>query len=99
MCGSIAFDAHKLTLQDDHTYSTVDDTQGQMLMVSNNPAYGPITKHSKQPAQQQNDHTYSTIDNDLQEEVIASGNLEYVTSLREQVLRDNSAYSNIRWVS
>ena len=66
--------------KDDHVYSTVDDTQGQMFMVSSNPAYGTVTEHSKQPVPQ-DDHTYSTVDRSQQETVVTSGNLAYATLL------------------
>ena len=69
------------TRKDDHIYSTVDDTQGQMFMVSSNPAYGTVTEHSKQPVPQ-DDLTYSTVDSSQQEEVATTGNPAYATSLR-----------------
>ena len=80
MADTIALDIQQLILQDDHTYSTVDDTQGQMFMVSSNLAYGTVTEHSQKPMPQ-DDHTYSPVENQ-QEMVIISGNPAYVTSLR-----------------
>ena len=67
--------------KDDHVYSAVDDTQGQMFVVSSNPAYDTITEHSKQPVPQ-DDLTYSTVDSSQQEEVATTGNPAYATSLR-----------------
>ena len=43
--------------KDDHVYSTVDDTQGQMFMVSSNPAYGTITNSSCSSSQATNGST------------------------------------------
>ena len=66
---------------DDHIYSSADDTQGQMVMVSSNLAYGTLTEASKQPLPQ-DDHTYSIVDSSQQETVVTSGNPAYATSLR-----------------
>ena len=66
---------------DDHIYSSADDTQGQMVMVSSNLAYGTVTEPSNQPVPQ-DDHTYSIVDSSQQETVVTSGNPAYATSLR-----------------
>ena len=81
MADSCVLEGRKL-LRDDHTYSTVDDTQGQMLMVSSNPAYGTVTEHSKQAKPPRDDQTYCTVESGQQEAVIVSANLAYATSLR-----------------
>ena len=66
---------------DDHVYSSADDTQGQMIVVSSNLAYGTLTEPSNQPVPQ-DDPTYSIVDSSQQETVVTSGNPAYVTSLR-----------------
>ena len=48
--------------EDDHTYSTVNDMQQQMIVASNNPAYGKRFEHSRWPGQQHNDHDHSAIE-------------------------------------
>ena len=80
---TVALDSQQPKLQDDHTYSTVDDTQGQMFMVSSNPAYCAITEHSRQPVPQ-DDHTYiyCAVDSSQQEVVATSENPAYGTSLQ-----------------
>ena len=71
--------------QDDHTYSTIDDdTQGQMFVLSSNPAYGPVAEHSMHPVPQDN-HTYiwCGVDSSQQETIATYENtLSYGTSLR-----------------
>ena len=79
--GATTLDSQQPMLQDDHTYSTVDDMQGQMFMVSSNPAYGTVTEYDKQPVPQ-DDHTYSTVDSSEQDTVVTSGSQAYATSLR-----------------
>ena len=81
LAGTDALANQQLIVQDDHVYSAVDDTQGQMFMVSSNPAYGTVTEHSRQPLPQDDDHTYSTVDSSQQEIVITAGNPAYGTSL------------------
>ena len=95
VAGTVALDSHQLILQDDHTYSTVDDdAQGQMFMVSSNLAYGTVTEPNSQPVPQ-DDHIYSIVDSSQQETVVTSGNLAYATSLRPAASDDyNPAYSN-----
>ena len=80
---TVLLDSQQLIAQDDHTYSTVDDTQGQMFMVSSNPAYGSVAEHSGQPVPQ-DDHTYiyCAVDSSQQETIATSENPGYGISLR-----------------
>ena len=73
-------DSHQPVLQDDHTYSSVDDAQQQMFALSGNPAYKTVPEHSEQPLQE-DDRAYSNIDISQQEEVATSGNPEHGTAL------------------
>ena len=65
-------------LQDDYTYSTVDNVQKKMPVVSGNPAYEFIPEHNKQPLQK-DDPVYSNIDQ--QEAVKSSENPKHGTAL------------------
>ena len=49
-------------LDDDSVYSNVDDVQEQVIVTSDNQAYGKSLEHSQWPAQQHNDHGHSTIE-------------------------------------
>ena len=51
----VPLDGQQPILQEDHIYSTVDDTQGENFMVSSNPAYGDVAGHSRQPVPQDDD--------------------------------------------
>ena len=80
---SVLLDSQQLRQQDDHTYSTVDNTQGKMFMVTSNPAYGSVATHSKQPVSQ-DDHTYvyCAVDSSQQKKIATSENPSYGISLR-----------------
>ena len=60
-------------LEDDQAYSTVDDLQQQMFVVSDNPAYGKGLEHGQQPAQQHIDHGRSTIELSQEQEMVTHG--------------------------
>lgn len=62
-------------------YSTADDTQGQMFMVSSSPAYDTVTEHNSQPVPY-DDHTYANIGSSQLEAIRTSRNQAYITSLR-----------------
>ena len=83
MAATVPLDSQQLVPQDDHTYSSVDDTQGQMFMVSSNPAYGAVAEHSKQPFIPQDDPTfiYCAVDSSQQETIETSENPGYGSSL------------------
>ena len=82
MAATVPLDSQQLVPQDDHTYSSVDDPQGQMFMVSSNPAYGAVAEHSRQPVPQ-DDHTYiyCAVDSSQQETIETSENPGYGSSL------------------
>ena len=69
---TIPVDSRQPALQDDNDYSTVDDVQQQMLVISGNPAYKFVPKHSHQPLEE-DDQAYSNIDVCQQEEGTAFG--------------------------
>ena len=81
VAGTILVDSQQPVLQDDHTYSFVDDAQQQMFALPGNPAYNIVPEHSQQPLQE-DDQAYSNIDISQQEEVVASGNPKRGTPLR-----------------
>ena len=60
-------------LEDDHTYSIVGDMQQQMIVASDNPAYGKGLKHSQQPVQHCTDHTRQTIALGQDQEMVTRG--------------------------
>ena len=76
---TVLLDSQQLIAQDDHTYSTVDDTQGQMFMLSSNAAYGPVAEHS---GQDDHTHIYCAVDSSQQEKIATSENPGYGISLR-----------------
>ena len=51
----VALDGQQPIPQENHIYSTVDDTQGENFMVASNSAYGPVAEHSRQPVPQDDD--------------------------------------------
>ena len=81
---TVALDSQQLKVQDDPIYDNVDDIQGQMFMVSSNPAYGTTTEHSRQPVPQ-DDHTsiHCAVDSSQQVEVATSGSPAYGTSIQQ----------------
>ena len=83
MIATVPSDSRQLIPQDDHTDYSVDDTQGQMFMVSSNPAYGAVAEHSRKPVPQ-DDHTYiyCAVDSNQQETIATFENPGYGTSLR-----------------
>ena len=83
VAATIPLDSQQLIPQDDPTYSTVDDTPGQTFMVSSNPAYGPVSQHSRQP-EPPDDHIYiwCAVDSSQQGTLATSKNPGYGSSLR-----------------
>ena len=78
-----ALNSQQLILQDDHTYSTVDDTQEENFMISGNLAYGAVAEHSRQPAPQDDlTYIYCAVDSSHQEMIETSANPGYGTTLR-----------------
>ena len=78
-----ALGGQQLIPQDDHTYSTVDDTQGENFMVSSNLAYGAVAEHSRQPAPQDDlTYIYCAVDSSHQGMIETSANPGYGTTLR-----------------
>ena len=64
-------------LEDDHYYSTVHDMQQQMIVASDNPAYGMRMEHSRQPRQQDDDHGRSAIEFSREKKMVAYGPLAH----------------------
>ena len=60
-------------LENDHTYTTVGDMQQQMIVASDNPAYGKGLKHSRPPAQHCNYHVRQTIELSQEQEMVTRG--------------------------
>ena len=79
--GTVVVDSQQPVLPDDRAYSTVDDMQQQMVVVSGNPAYTIVPEHSQQPLQE-DDQAYSNVDISQQEAVITSGKPEHGIALR-----------------
>ena len=80
---SVALNSQQLVLQDDHTYTTVDDAQGQMLTVSSNPAYGAVAEHISQPVPRDDPtYIYCDVDSSHQEMIETSENPGYDISVR-----------------
>ena len=78
-----ALGSQQLILQHDHTYSIVDDTQGDNdFMVSSNLAYGAVAEHSRQPVPQDDlTYIYCAVDSSHQETIETSENPGYGTTL------------------
>ena len=72
-------------LEDDHYYSTVHDMQQQMIVASNNPAYGMRMEHSRQPRQQGVDHGRSAIEFSREQKMVAYGPLAHGDVQLEEV--------------
>ena len=81
VAGTVALEGQQPMIQDDSADSTTDDPQGQIFMVSSNPAYGSVTKHTRKPAPQ-DDHTYANVGSYQQVAVVTSGKPALSTSLR-----------------
>ena len=77
---TILVDSQQPVLQDDHTYSFVDDTQQQMFVLSDNPAYKIVSEHNQQPLEE-DDQTYYNIDISQQEAGTSSGNPKHGSAL------------------
>ena len=59
-------------LEDEPAYSTVDDTQQQIFVLTSNPGYNVGFQCSQQPLQQ-NDHAHSTIELSQEQEMVTHG--------------------------
>ena len=70
--GTVLVDSHgqHQMLNDDHTYSNVDDMKQRMFVVSGNPAYIASFDHSQQPVQQ-DDHAYYNFEFCQEQESVA----------------------------
>ena len=77
---TIAVDSQESVLEDDYTYSNVDDMQHDMLALSGNPAYEEVPEPSQQPLIE-DDQAYSSVDISQQEAAISSGNSKHGTAL------------------
>ena len=64
-------DQHQV-LEEDHTYSTVDETEEQVFVVSSNPAYNTGSK-SSQLHPVQNDDAHSDTKLSQEQEMLRSG--------------------------
>ena len=58
---STLLEGQQPVVEDDYTYSTVDDLQPEMLPISGNPAYKLVPEHDQQPLEE-DDPVYSNID-------------------------------------
>ena len=77
---TILVDSQQPILQDDHSYSTVDEMQQQTVAISSNLAYEAVSELSQQPLQG-DDQTYSNLDISQEETVMSSGNPKHGTTL------------------
>ena len=80
VAGTILVDSQQPVLQDEHTYSSVDETQEQMAAMVGNPAY-KIVPELSQEALQEDDRAYSNIDISQQEDVVISEKPKHGTTL------------------
>ena len=80
VAGIILVKSQHSLLHDDHTYSSVNNTQ-QMFVLSHIPAYKTVSEQSQQSLQE-DDQIYSNFDISQQEAVVLFGNPEQDTALR-----------------
>ena len=59
-------------LEDEHAYSTVDDTQQQIVVLTSNPGYNMGFERSRQPLQHDDD-AHSTIELSQEQEMVTHG--------------------------
>ena len=78
--GTILLDSQQPVLQDNRTSSSVDGTQQQVFVLSDNPAYKTFAQHSQQPLQKDY-RDYSNLDISHQVAVTLSGNPKHGTAL------------------